>query len=82
MRRLLGRDVNDSVAAVSRAFGDRVPMTILCECGGRGCDERVRIARRDFEAARAAGYSVVAPGHRSGGLVNATDPFATQLVSG
>jgi hypothetical protein len=80
VRRLLGRNVNESVAAVSRAFGDGVPMTILCECGGRGCDERVKITRADFEAARTAGHYVVAPWHRGGRLVRATDRFAIQAL--
>lgn len=66
---MLRRDVNDSVSSVSRAFGDGVPMTIVCECGRPSCDERVRIMRADFEAARAAGRYVVALGHSSGGLV-------------
>ena len=80
MRRLLGRDVNESVATVSRLFGEGVPMTILCECGGHGCDDRVRISRADYEAARGAGHYVVAHGHRSGGLVRATERFEIQAV--
>ena len=80
MARILGRDVNEIVATVSRAFGDGVPMTILCECGGPSCEERVKISRTDFEAARCAGHYVVAPGHRSGGLVRATDGFEIQAA--
>ncbi len=81
MRRLLGRDVNEIVATVSRAFGDGVPMTILCECGGPSCEERVKISRADFEDARAAGHYVVVPGHRSGGLVRATERFEVEAPS-
>ena len=74
MQRILRRGVNESVSSVSRVFGDFVAMTIVCECGRPGCDERVKIMRADFEAARAAGHYVVARAHRSAGLVEVALP--------
>jgi hypothetical protein len=79
MRQELYRDVNENVSTISRAFGEGIPLTIVCECGRRGCLERVRITRDEYEAVRAdARHFVVSFGHRSGGLIRSTDRFEVE----
>lgn len=79
MRQELCRDVNERVSAISRAFGEGVPMTMVCECGRTGCEERLRITRIEYEALRESlGAFAVAFGHRRGGLIRRTDRFEVE----
>jgi glutaredoxin len=73
------RDVNDRVASVSRAFGNGVPMTIVCECGLDGCNERVKITRLEYAAVRMKErHYVVAHGHRTGAVVHSNWRFEVE----
>jgi hypothetical protein len=57
------REVNDRLAEVQSSAGDEV-LTLLCECAGPFCAERVTLERRRFRAMRENGEPVLAPLHR------------------
>jgi hypothetical protein len=63
--------VNFGVAAVARTCGvpEAQPLELRCECGNPGCRERIRIARREYELASAAGVLIVSPAHVSSEIV-------------
>jgi hypothetical protein len=56
------REVNDRLAEIQSREGDEV-LTLLCECAGPRCAERVAVERRRFSAKRENGQPVLAPSH-------------------
>jgi hypothetical protein len=56
------REVNDRLAEIQSREGDEV-LTLLCECAGPRCVERVTVERRRFVAMRENGEPVLAPLH-------------------
>jgi hypothetical protein len=55
-------EVNDRLAEIQSRGGDEV-LTLLCECAGPLCVERVTVVRRRFLAMRENGEPVLAPLH-------------------
>ena len=53
--------------AVKRVHSERNEalreMEFLCECGDRGCRERVRLTSEEYEHLRAKNLPLLAPGH-------------------
>jgi hypothetical protein len=56
------REVNDRLAEIQSREGDEV-LTLLCECAGPLCAERVAVERRHFIAIRENGEPVLARSH-------------------
>jgi hypothetical protein len=56
------REVNDRLAEIQTREGDEV-LTLLCECAGPLCAERVAVERRHFSAMREKSEPVLAPSH-------------------
>jgi hypothetical protein len=61
-------EVNAHVHAAARRFEGVEPGSDLweftCECGAPECRETVSLTLAEYEAQRAGGQQVVAPGHR------------------
>lgn len=58
------REVNERLQSFATAPGTELLLDLVCECGDRTCGERIRVARGDYENARADGRKfLVAPGH-------------------
>ena len=61
-------EVNAHVHAAARRFQGVEPepdhWEFTCECGAPDCREAVSLTLAEYEAQRAAGQPVVAPGHR------------------
>jgi hypothetical protein len=55
-------EVNDRLAEIQSREGDEV-LTLLCECAGPLCAERVAVERQHFSAMRENGQPVLAPSH-------------------
>jgi hypothetical protein len=55
-------EVNDRLAEIQSREGDEV-LTLLCECAGPLCVERVTVVPRHFAAMRENGEPVLAPLH-------------------
>ena len=56
------REVNDRLAEIQSREGDEM-LTLLCECAGPRCAERVVVERGHFTAMRENGEPVLAPSH-------------------
>jgi len=60
-------EVNAHVHEVARRFEGLAPeedsWDFTCECGGAGCRVRVSLTLAEYEALRASGRPVLAPGH-------------------
>jgi len=56
------REVNDRLAEIQSREGGEV-LTLLCECAGPLCAERVAVELRHFNAMRENGQPVLAPSH-------------------
>ena len=59
------REVNDRLAEIQSREGD-VVLTLLCECAGPSCVERVAVVRRRFEIMREQGEPVLPRSPRTG----------------
>jgi hypothetical protein len=63
-------EVNAHVHEVARRFEGVEPgqdrWDFTCECGAPGCRKTVSLLLADYEALRAAGRPVLAPGHEKG----------------
>jgi hypothetical protein len=64
----LFRDVNEEIEALhDQRFSADDWFTIVCECGGAGCAERIELTREEYEALRAdPTHFLVAQGHVDG----------------
>jgi hypothetical protein len=56
------REVNDRLAEIQSREGDEA-LTLLCECAGPRCAQRVAVERGRFTAMRENGKPVLAPSH-------------------
>jgi hypothetical protein len=60
----LFREVNERVRDVTNEFGELNDAEFVCECGDRGCIERVRLRLDEYEAVRKSPtYFLVKRGH-------------------
>ena len=57
------RDVNDSLRDDAALRGRIRPSMFVCECGMPGCYEPVLLDQDEYEALRASGDYILAPGH-------------------
>ena len=76
----LFRNVNERIEEVSAGIPRDEPLVgFLCECDRGGCEEKVQVARSEYESVRARPTQfIVVPGHedpRVERIVTSTDRF-------
>jgi hypothetical protein len=61
----LFRDVNERIEGLNRAFGELTErMSVVCECGGSRCHDRIDVPIPEYEQVRADPTTfLVVPGH-------------------
>lgn len=77
-RQVLRRHVNVRFSEVAPAGAQAID--VLCECGGRGCADRVRISADAFSAALREGRYIVTAAHAGARTQIAREGYA--LVDG
>ncbi|MDX6486368.1 MAG: hypothetical protein QOF43_1521 [Gaiellaceae bacterium] len=61
---ILFRTVNESIQELAVEFGGGDDYEFICECARRGCLDRIKLSRQQYEQVRAEGTRFfVVPGH-------------------
>jgi hypothetical protein len=78
---ILFRSVNESIQELAVSLGGGDDYEFICECSARGCAERVRLTRVEYEHVRAEGTRFfVLPGHENAEVEQVVETRAAYLV--
>jgi len=78
---ILFRSVNESIQELAVSLGGADNYEFICECSARGCVDRVKLTRAQYEHVRAEGTRFfVVPGHENVAVEEVVETQPTYLV--
>lgn len=78
---IIFRSVNESIQELAVSLGGPDNYEFICECSARGCVDRVKLSRAQYEHVRAEGTRFfVVPGHENVEVEEVVEAHPTYLV--